>query len=120
MSGVVVQHAQRRPDDRVALREVPVRGIGLGPSELGPNGRHQKQIEEPIEDHLLAGLVFPQLVGEERDERGIPPGVNGPVITDPPRISPGLSRRCTLLLRLLASTPVGQTGGVNPCFGETW
>ncbi len=72
MGRVVVQHAQRLADDRVGVRPVPRRSLGIGAGEPGPDRGDDEQVEQPVEDHLLAGLVLDDLVGEERDQWTVP------------------------------------------------
>jgi AraC-like DNA-binding protein len=65
----VVQQPQGGPDDGIGVRAVPGGRIRLRPREPRAQDRDQQQVEEPVEDRLLAGFVLDDLFGEQRHER---------------------------------------------------
>ncbi len=68
---IPVQQPQCRADHRIALGPVPGRGIGAGLRRPRPQHADQQQVQQPVQDHLLAQLLTADLRGEQGDQRGI-------------------------------------------------
>ncbi|GAB2736684.1 hypothetical protein GCM10010442_67060 [Kitasatospora kifunensis] len=63
--GLVVQGAQGGTRDGLAQCAVPGRGFGALPGEPGAQGADEQQVEQPVQDDLLAGLVDGDLFGDQ-------------------------------------------------------
>ena len=68
---VVLQHAQRGTDDRIAGGVVPRGRLRLRTREPRPQDRDQEQVEQAVEHDLLAGLVLRDLGRQQGNERRV-------------------------------------------------
>ena len=68
----MLQHAERWPDDGVAMGAVPRWSLPLRSREPGADNGDQYQIQQPIEDGLLARLLLHDLIRKQRDDRRVP------------------------------------------------
>lgn len=75
---VVLDQPQHRPDDRVGQGLVPGGRLRLRAREPGPQGGDDEQVEQPVQDDLLAGGVPPDLLHQQRGERALLTGFGVP------------------------------------------
>jgi len=66
---VVVQEPQGGAHDRVAVGAVPAGRPGVRPGEPRAQRADEQQVEQPVEDDLLAGLVPADLLAEQPRQR---------------------------------------------------
>jgi hypothetical protein len=73
MRRVVLQPLEGGSDDGVTMRPVPAGRSGLGSGEPRPQRGDEQEIEQPVQNGLLPGLVADDLVGQVLDEpSGLP------------------------------------------------